>query len=336
MSRRAGRSPTVAWWRAPGQRLSGWLASRTPPSDQLLLTQRNVYILPTRPGWMLGITLLVMLVGSINYQLNLGYILTFLLAGAAVVSMHISHATLRGLSLKLQPPQPCFAGALAPLEVVLTNPNTSARYGIGVALAGPKKSTAWVHTDVPAQGNATTTVGWMPPSRGRHSLPTLTLETRFPLGTFRVWSVWRPAANLLVYPRPEPNPPPLPAGVPKAHQSQNPAATGGSEPDGIRAYRRGDPLKTVVWKRAAQAMARGSADLVSRDTAGNPSGHELWCDWRNTGTQDAELRASRLTAWVLVADRLGLDYGLRLPHTELMPAQGHQHKQHCLEALALC
>jgi hypothetical protein len=26
-------------------------------------------------------------------------------------------------------------------------------------------------------------------------VPTLTAETRFPLGTFRVWTVWRPAAN---------------------------------------------------------------------------------------------------------------------------------------------
>ena len=34
---------------------------------------------------MLGATLLVLLVGSINYQLNLGYLLTFLLAGSALV-----------------------------------------------------------------------------------------------------------------------------------------------------------------------------------------------------------------------------------------------------------
>jgi hypothetical protein len=46
---------------------------------------------------MLGATLLVLLVASINYQLNLGYLLTFLLAGSALVGMHVCHATLRGL-----------------------------------------------------------------------------------------------------------------------------------------------------------------------------------------------------------------------------------------------
>jgi hypothetical protein len=66
-------------------------------SDTLELTQRNVYIVPTRAGWMLGATLLVLLVASINYQLNLGYLLTFLLAGSVAVGMHVCHATLRGL-----------------------------------------------------------------------------------------------------------------------------------------------------------------------------------------------------------------------------------------------
>ena len=71
------------------QRFQRWLQARLPLSDSIMLTQRNVYILPTRPGFMLGATLIVLLVGSINYQLNLGYLLTFLLAGSALVSMHL-------------------------------------------------------------------------------------------------------------------------------------------------------------------------------------------------------------------------------------------------------
>ena len=53
---------------------------------------------------------------SINYQLNLGYLLTFLLAGSGVVGMHVTHGTLRGLTLHLLPPAPVFAGASAPLS----------------------------------------------------------------------------------------------------------------------------------------------------------------------------------------------------------------------------
>ena len=39
---------------------------------------------------------------------------------------------------------------------------------------------------------------------------------------------------------------------------------------------------------------------------------------------------------VLQADRLGLDYGLRLPGVEIAPNNGPVHRRRCLEALALC
>ena len=90
----------LAWVR---QRFRRWLQQRLPRTDTLLLTQRNVYILPTRAGLMFAFTLLVLLLASINYQLNLGYVLTFLLAGSGVVSMHLTHNTLRGLTLHLKP-----------------------------------------------------------------------------------------------------------------------------------------------------------------------------------------------------------------------------------------
>ncbi|HSV35294.1 MAG TPA: DUF58 domain-containing protein, partial [Ramlibacter sp.] len=102
-------------------RFRQWWQSRLPLSDTTTLTQRNVYIMPTRPGFMLGATLLVLLVGSINYQLNLGYLLTFLLAGSGVVGMHVCHGTLRGLTLNLTAPDAQFAGSSAPLSIVLTN-----------------------------------------------------------------------------------------------------------------------------------------------------------------------------------------------------------------------
>jgi hypothetical protein len=82
-------------------RFRDWWQARMPRTDTLLLTQRNVYILPTRAGFLFAATLLLLLVGSINYQLSLGYLLTFVLAGSGVVSMHLTHATLRGLTLHL-------------------------------------------------------------------------------------------------------------------------------------------------------------------------------------------------------------------------------------------
>lgn len=313
------------------RRFRDWWLARTPRADTLLLTQRNVYILPTRAGLLFAATLVVLLLASINYQLNLGYLLTFLLAGAGIVSMHVTHATLRALTLHLQPVAASHAGDAAALGVVLTTPG-AARWGIGLRLqAAPAATLSWI--DVPAGGQATAHLSFVAPQRGLHAIPALVAETRFPLGLFRAWAYWRPAAQLLAYPKPEHPPPPLPAaratpGGPAALRRGD-----GAEFEGVRAYRRGDAPKQVVWKKAARALD-GGGELVSRDSS-SAAHQQLWLAWEHCGTLAGEERISRLTAWVLAAHRAGVDFGLRLPGVELAPAQGDAHRRACLEALAL-
>ena len=316
------------------QRFRAWFENRLPLSDHITLTQRTVYILPTRPGLMLGVTLLILLVASINYQLNLGYLLTFLLAGSALVGMHVCHGTLRGLAMHLQAPGAHFAGATAPIDICLTNSTRGIRHAIGLSVLDNQQA-HWAWTDVPAQGDSTVQVAFTPAKRGLHRLPTLTAETRFPLGTFRVWTVWRPAAQLLVYPTPEANAPPLPPGEPRSGGAANALrAQNSGEFDGVRGYKRGDPLKLVVWKKAAKADESGNG-LVVRDTA-QANAYELWLDFVQASTAGTEHKLSRLCAWVLAADKLGAVYGLRLPSLSIAPASGEAHKRQCLEALALC
>ena len=321
------RSGVIGAFRA---RFRRWWQSRLPLSDQISLGQRNVYILPTRPGLMLLVTLLILLVASINYQLNLGYLLTFLLAGCAVVATHVCHGTLRGMSMTLTPPDPQFLGASATVRVTLINERKSTRYGIGLAVLDATHADHWSWTDVHAQSSATVQVAFKPAKRGLNRLPALTAETRFPLGTFRVWTVWRPASQALIYPQPEAFAPPLPPGEPRSGGAAAAKVQSTGEFDGVRPYRRGDPLKTVVWKKAAK-----TDELVSRDTQ-QAQRYELWLDYKTAGHVDLEHRLSRLCAWVLLCEKQGLDYGLRLPGVEIKPASGEAHKRRCLEALATC
>jgi uncharacterized protein (DUF58 family) len=307
-------------------RLARWWQSRLPLTDSVTLTQRNVYILPTRAGLMLAVTLLVLLVASINYQLNLGYLLTFLLAGSALVGMHVGHGTLRGLSLNLSPPDPIHLGAKAIFNVHLHNTRKRTRFGLGLAVLDAGQ---WAWTDVAGQDSSTVQLAWLPDRRGLHRLPPLTAETRFPLGTFRVWTLWRPAAQVLVYPAPELPAAPLPAGQAHEGSAHASVASAQGEPDGLRAYRRGDALKTIVWKKAAK-----TGELVSRDSQ-TLQQQTLWLDQQQTGLSQPEAQLSRLCAWVLQADQLGLIYGLRLKHQDIAPASGLAHRQRCLRALAL-
>ncbi len=323
------------------KRFWSWWQSRLPLTDTMTLTQRNVYILPTRAGWMLAITLLVLLIASINYQLNLGYLLTFMLAGAAVVGMHVTHGNLRGLTMNLIAGRAdstgaggsfhsIFAGSIAQIEVRLSHVRKSQRPSIGLALLDDAHAPHWAWADVPAQGSSMVNVAFKAQRRGLHRVPSLQAETRYPLGTFRVWTVWRPKSEVLVYPAPEPHAPPLPPGEPRSGGGGAAKVQNSGEFDGVRAYRRGDPLKLVVWKKAAK-----SDELISRDSS-DAQRYELWLDYISCGTTEHEARLSRLTAWVIAADKLGSNYGLRLAGREIKPNSGEAHKRVCLEALALC
>ena len=277
--------------------LRRWTRSRLAPTDTQRLVQRNIYILPTRAGLVYALTLLVLLVASINYRLNLGYLLTFLLAGSGLASMHLTHATLRGLTLRLRPPAPAHAGEAAGVDVVLASPD-AARWGVGVGLEAAGDDTlAW--TDVPAGGEAALRIGHVPAQRGLHGLPLLRVETRFPLGLFRAWTLWQPASRLLVYPAPERPAAPLPGGAARAGEAApvRGAPAESAEFDGVRGWRRGDPLRQVVWKKAATALATGG-ELVSREHA--PAATTARLQLRL-----ARLRRARRRGEAVAAGRLG-------------------------------
>jgi uncharacterized protein (DUF58 family) len=308
------------------QRVRRWFENRLPRSDSWTLNQRNLYILPTKAGWAFCGTLLVMLLAAINYQLNLGYALTFLLGGAALVSMHQTHGNLRRLQLRMKPPAPVFAGQPATLEVVLDNPSGE-RHAIGLGLY-EQRPADMAYCDVPAQGSCTMRLRFTPEHRGLHLVPTVTVETRFPLGLFRAWTVWRPAAEALVYPKPEVPAQPLPPGRPVQGQDLPARHGSGSEFEGVRAYRRGDTLRQVVWKKAAR-----TGELVSRDTSTSVA-QDLVLEYAATGLADSEQRLSRLATWVLAAERAGQGFGLSLPGQELPSGGGEQQRRLALEALA--
>jgi uncharacterized protein (DUF58 family) len=172
-------------------------------------------------------------------------------------------------------------------------------------------------------------VRFVPTQRGLTRIPALMAETRFPLGLFRAWTVWRPAAQVLVYPKLEDPPAPLPAGQAVSGFAFSARANEGGEFDGVRSYRRGDAMRRVVWKKAAK-----TGDLVSRDTNENAN-RELWLDFEDAGLSQVEARLSRLATWTLAAERTGLAFGLRIPGVELAPAQGEAQRRAALEALAL-
>lgn len=330
---------------SPRQLIDTWLFRLgVPEPGEVILTQRRVFILPTNAGLGYGALLVVMFIGSINYNLSLGFALTFLVAACAVIDIHLTFRNLAYLHLSATCVSPVFAGEDAQFALLLTNKRVHARFAIRVGFIGqraihtrdgtrptplpmqPVDIAAMTHTQllVPAPS---TVRGWLPAPRVR-------LTTCFPLGLLRAWSYWHPQISALVYPCPETGAPPLPrtgtastAGL-AGHGVQDEFA-------GIRTYRPGDSVRHLAWRQIARMEADPGSPLMTKQFDGSKTSDLLFDFDALPHNLPLEARLSRLACWILEAERRTIAYGLRLGTTQLGTGLGPAQQHACLRALAL-
>ena len=297
----------------------------------LELGQRRIYILPTGPGLGFGALILVLLIGSINYNLGLGYALTFMALSCALVDMVLTWRNLAHLVLMPGRTPAVFAGQEAQFELQLANPGPRTRYAIRIDMAGTGEPRHVV--DVPAASNATVRIALPTEERGWLPAPRLALSTRFPLGLFRAWAWWHPDVRALVYPFPEEGAPPLPQA--SGGRSDGSGHAGSDDFAGVRAYQPGDPLRRLAWRQIARLDPSEGGQLATKHFEGGAR-DELVLDLAALPPrEDLELRLSRMTRWVLEAEGRALPYAFRLGPDHFDASLGAAHQAACLRALAL-
>ncbi|OGB24066.1 MAG: hypothetical protein A3I66_11370 [Burkholderiales bacterium RIFCSPLOWO2_02_FULL_57_36] len=300
---------------------------------EAFLNQRRVFIVPTKPGLGLGVMLVVLFIGSVNYSLGLGFALTFLIAGCGVIDMHLTFRNLAHLYLAAGRAPAVFAGEEAQFELHLINRRKHDRYAIWLGFIGEGLPDLAQAADVPGHGTCRIVLSAPARQRGRLQAPRVRLQTRFPLGLLRAWSYWQPDAKALVYPRPENNAPPLPAI--SEIQEDGQGSAGHDDFAGIRAYQAGDSMKRLAWRQIARLGTEAGGTLVSKHFEGGAAS-ELQLDFsRLPHGMDLESKLSRLTSWVVEAEMRGLPYAFRLAHINFPAALGPAHQEACLQALAL-
>jgi uncharacterized protein (DUF58 family) len=303
-------------------------------AGEVLLRQRRVFILPTRAGLAFGGMLVLMFIGAVNYNLNLGFALTFLVAACGLVDMHMTFRNLAHLALSGSRVAPVFAGEEAQFALNLANRFKRDRYALWIGFMAPNGARPYPEhaVDVPAMSTETVTLYVAAEARGWLAAPRVRLHTRFPLGLLRAWSYWTPDSRALVYPRPEADAPPLPLG---AGGAGNPGPGGQEDFGGIRAYQAGDALRHLAWRQIARLDPAEGGQLVTKTFDGAvPTG--LAIDYAALPAQlDVEAKLSRMTRWVLEAEQRALPYSFALGATVLPAAIGPAHQNQCLTALAL-
>lgn len=308
---------------------------------EVVLDRRRVYILPTRAGMLFAAAMLMMLFGSVNYSLQLGFLLTFLVTSMALVAMYHTHRNLARLTLTAHRAENVFAGDLATFEITVHNPTAEARFALEfepLASLGRLRTSLGpdipvqpiTNADVPAAGSRDVRVAVSTRSRGRLPCPRLRIETRFPFGLWQAWAYYTPPLTAIVYPAPESDAPELPTVASAGAEQETGLVVSGDEFAGVRPYNAGDPLKRVAWRLAARSdeltvklfegFARGEVEL---DFAQLPD------------TLNTEQKLARLCRWVLMAEAKQVRYGLALPGHQIEPGLGADQRERCLVALAL-
>lgn len=313
---------TRHWWEQSA--LKRVLQGEGPQSTPYELNRRRIFILPTRHGLLFACVLLIMLLGAMNYNNSLAFLLTFLLASLAIVSMLHTYRNLAQLVLRAGNSTPVFAGQEASFAVHIDHPGSDPRYAVQLNFSKAPLSIV----DLPPQQTTTVSIPLPAPRRGWLRPGRITISTRYPLGLFRAWAYADLSLTTLVYPQ-------AGADAPLPSRSLHPDSRFGNQGKGsndfagFRAYHHGDSLHHVHWK----SYARGQPLLIKQFSG--DSLHELWLDWELTTTADTEARLRQLCRWLLEAESRQLPYGLRIPGVVCSPATGMDHRHHCLRALAL-
>lgn len=298
-------------------------------------TRKDIALFPTQHGFLFLGILIAMLLGSINYNNNAGFILVFLLGSMAMISLAVSYRNLIGIRLTPGHPSPVFAGEAALFPVLVTAPDKRGQ-ALCLFLVPPgedKKTDRKEEPEpfsLPPGGFMKEQVPFTTGKRGYHIPGRILLESVFPLGLFRLRAAVPNTVGILVYPSPDAG---IAGATPSGALPDGDEESGTIGPDdfqGLSPYQPGSPVAHISWK----TLSRGKGVFIKNFTA--ETGREMLFDLDQTRGKDLEHRLSILCRALLNAEKDGYSFGLKLgAETLIRPASGKSHLHACLEAMAL-
>jgi uncharacterized protein (DUF58 family) len=302
-----------------------WVARHNPPSyDRIELHNRRLYILPTRFGYLFAVMLVLLFLAAVNYENSMGFVLTFMLAALAIISVWQTHKNILGLDVYLQTPKPVFAGESCDLHFEVSHRTNLSRYAIGIQYADQTPVYLAIEPDSWSQA----VIKIPSAKRGQFKPKGLTVFTRYPTGLLHAWGWLKFDIPIVIYPEPLASSA-LQQNMLEQHNGRATTHTiDGDDFAGLREHRKGESLRHVSWKAYAQGKG-----LLTKTFQGHtrPS---LWIDWFQLQQDSLEPKLSEMTSLVLLANSNDQKYGIKLPNITIEKQLGAAHKQACLQAIA--
>jgi uncharacterized protein (DUF58 family) len=305
-------------------RFRQWVNRRIPPARVVTLDQKRIFIFPSRVGFFFGLCLLLMLMTAINYQNNMSYALTFLLATLFIIAVLHTFANLSGLTIRALRARPAFPGQQSEFGVQIERGKQRDHFGLHIKWPDSSEALVNLVDEDIIQVQLHTSVG----QRGWYSPGRMLLESTYPLGLLRCWTWIDLDLHALVYPAPlvceE-----LPGLASDKPDGASIPVSGSDDFYGFRAYRRGDSLRQIHWKGLAKGQGVQSKQYAAY------ADRSVWLDWEMFPGLGTEQRLSHLCYWALQSDDCAEEYGLRLPGVLIEPGMGEAHRDQVLKELAL-
>ena len=290
----------------------------------IIIGRNRIRIRPTRNGVIFIILVLAMFLGSLNYNNNLGFLLTFLLGSIAFVSIADTYKNVAGITIGSSFSRPVFAGEKAVIEFIISG-DAAKRVRIGFTFEGQPIT----FYDFIALEDNRIQVFARARSRGILKPGPLSIYSDYPLGLLRVGTQIDLNLESIVYPKPLSGQVKIIEEKSPGGEDVNHSGPGSDDFRGLKSYAPGDPLQRISWR----ASSRGQG-LFTKDFNGLYDSAAM-LDWHSLKAPDPEHKLSFLCHMVLKAYQNDWTYGLRLPGNSIEPGKGRNHKLRCLKALAL-
>ncbi len=290
----------------------------------MVLGRKDFSLGPTQAGFIFLGILIAMLLGSINYNNNAGFILVFLLGTMAVISLFHSYKNLVGIEIIPMNVQPVFMGQPIIFPLRIKKDQAPGQNQVQ-ALCVRFKNT----DPTPFPGGEVLNLSLSSEQRGYQVPGDLILDSVYPFGLFRLKATIPLAAQGLVYPAP------LPGKIPQAmageggNGKEQSKDTGPDDFQGLRPYLPGNPMNRISWKTFSQGRGLFIKDFST------DKGQDILMDLNLIRGTDLEKKLSLICQGIIDGEKNHLKYGIHLGSVSFNPDSGKKHFHRCLTALAL-
>lgn len=298
-----------------------WITRRSPVTQEMTLTQRNIYIFLSREGWLYALLIVITFIAGINYANNLVLGLCFYLASVFIITIHFTYAHLSGLHFKIIDVTDAEAGAEVCIHIEVSSSGSKPHRQIRLAFTGGSAS-------IVGQVLAPEIIRFYVPvkQRGQFIVPRLTVSTVYPLGILRAWSYIHFQGKSWIWPQAMPV---TLTGEQMVAQSDDTVnhnvQAGQDEFDRLDRYIVGESLARISWVHVAKGQG-----LLSKRFA-DPAGQEQLLDYQHMPAATHEAKLSQLSYAVQQLSYANIPFVLRLPqdnnkvNNQLGVGQAHEY-----------